>query len=176
MSTTAAPFPDRAAAVVIGGGIAGCSVALHLARAGLRDVLLVEKAELTSGSTHHAAGLVTQFNPSATMMRFRRYSVELYESLGAFNAVGSVRVASSRDAWLALRRDASRAEANGFTAELLSPEEVVARTPEASAEGVRGGLWVGSDGWVDPHIVTHAVADAARAEGVEIRLRTRLTA
>ena len=63
---------------MIGGGIAGCSVAYHLAKAGWQDVVLLEKAELTSGSTHHAAGLVTQFNPSSTMMRFRRYSVELY--------------------------------------------------------------------------------------------------
>jgi 4-methylaminobutanoate oxidase (formaldehyde-forming) len=65
---------DRARAVVIGGGITGCSVAYHLAKEGWRDVLLIEKGELTSGSTCHAAGLVTQFNSSPTMMRFRRYS------------------------------------------------------------------------------------------------------
>ena len=76
---------ERAAIVVVGGGITGCSVAYHLAKAGLRDVLLLEKAELTSGSTCHAAGLVTQFNPSPTMMRFRRYSVELYRELGVFD-------------------------------------------------------------------------------------------
>src|ERR1700674_3337720 len=93
--------------VVIGGGITGCSVAYHLARAGWRDVLLLEKGELTSGSTHHAAGLVTQFNPSPTMMRFRRYSVELYRELGVFEAVGSVRIASSPESLLDLRRAAS---------------------------------------------------------------------
>jgi glycine cleavage system aminomethyltransferase T/glycine/D-amino acid oxidase-like deaminating enzyme len=161
--------------VVIGGGIAGCSAALHLARAGVADVLLVDKAELTSGSTHHAAGLVTQFNPSTTMMRFRRYSVELYESLGVFAAVGSVRIASSRDSWLELRRAASRAAAGGFEGELISPEEVVARLPEASPDDLWGGLWVPGDGYVDPHIATHAVADAARELGVQIRLRTRVT-
>ena len=74
--------------VVIGGGIAGVSCAYHLANAGVADVVLVEKGELTSGSTHHAAGLVTQFNPSPTMMRFRRYSVELYRELGVFETVG----------------------------------------------------------------------------------------
>ena len=74
--------PQRASVVVIGGGVTGCSVAYHLAAAGVRDVLLVEKAELTSGSTCHAAGLVTQFNPSPTMMAFRRYSVELYHRAG----------------------------------------------------------------------------------------------
>ena len=69
---------DGARVVVIGGGITGCSVALHLAESGWTDILLVEKAQLTAGSTCHAAGVVTVFNPSSTMMRFRRYSVELY--------------------------------------------------------------------------------------------------
>jgi glycine/D-amino acid oxidase-like deaminating enzyme len=87
--------PDRAQVVVIGGGVTGCSVAYHLALAGWKDVLLAEKAQLTSGSTCHAAGLVTQFNPSPTMMRFRRYSVELYERLGVFDRLGSLRIASS---------------------------------------------------------------------------------
>ena len=86
---------ERARAVVIGGGVTGCSVALHLAKAGWSDVMLVEKAELTSGSTAHAAGLVTMFNPSPTMMRFRRYSIELYRELGVFETVGSLRFASS---------------------------------------------------------------------------------
>jgi hypothetical protein len=84
----------RARAVVVGGGIAGVSVAYHLARAGWHDVVLLEKGELTSGSTHHAAGLVTQLHGSATMMGFRRYSVALYRELGAFHTVGSVRIAS----------------------------------------------------------------------------------
>ncbi len=82
---------DRARAVVIGGGVTGCSVAYHLALAGWDDVCLIDKGELTSGSTMHAAGLVTAFNPSPTMMRFRRYSIELYRSLGVFEGVGSLR-------------------------------------------------------------------------------------
>ena len=80
--------------MVVGGGITGASVAYHLAKEGWRDTVLVEKNELTSGSTCHAAGLVTQFNPSATMMRFRRYSVELYRELGVFE--GSAACASPR--------------------------------------------------------------------------------
>ncbi|HEV3097672.1 MAG TPA: FAD-binding oxidoreductase, partial [Candidatus Dormibacteraeota bacterium] len=87
-------LPARARAVVIGGGITGTSVAYHLALAGWTDTVLLEKAELTSGSTCHAAGLVTQFNPSPTMMRFRRYSIELYQRLGIFETVGSLRFAS----------------------------------------------------------------------------------
>ena len=161
--------------VVVGGGITGCSVAYHLAHAGWRDVLVLEKGELTSGSTHHAAGLVTQFNPSATMMQFRRYSISLYNQLGVFNTVGSVRIASSEDSWRDLRRAVSRADALGLDASLLGPEEVIERLPFASRDSLHGGVWMAADGHVDPHITTYAVADAARALGVEIRTRTRVT-
>ena len=111
--------------VVIGGGVAGCSVAYHLAAAGWSDILLLEKGELTSGSTHHAAGLVTQFNPSATMMGFRRYSVELYHRLSVFAEVGSVRIAASPESLIELRRAVSRAAGIGLDAELMSPAEVL---------------------------------------------------
>ena len=161
--------------VVVGGGITGCSVAYHLALAGRRDVLVVEKGELTSGSTHHAAGLVTQFNPSATMMRFRRYSVSLYNELGVFNTVGSVRIASSPDSLRDLQRAVSRAQALGLDASLLGPDEVLERLPFASRDSLHGGVWMAEDGHVDPHITTYAVADAARALGAEFRLRTRVT-
>src|SRR5947209_18953418 len=105
---------NRAGAVVIGGGITGCSVAYHLAKAGLRDVHLIEKGELTSGSTCHAAGLVTQFNPSPTMMRFRRYSIELYRELGVFETVGSMRFVSSREQYMVLQRNDTRYHLIGF--------------------------------------------------------------
>ena len=165
----------RKQVVIIGGGIAGCSVAYHLARAGWTDILLLEKRELTSGSTHHAAGLVTQFNPSGTMMRFRRYSVGLYRELGVFSSVGSVRIASSRESWLDLRRAASRTAGVGFESELISAAEVLERLPAADGAPIFGGVWIPDDGWVDPHIATYAVADAARALGVEIQIRTRVT-
>jgi len=160
---------------VIGGGITGCSVAYHLAEAGWTDILVLEKGELTSGSTHHAAGLVTQFNPSATMMRFRRYSVELYNRLGVYNQVGSVRIASSRDGLLDLRRAVSRAAGLGLSAELLGPKEVLALLPHAGAGSLHGGVWMPTDGHIDPHIATHAIAGAARAMGVEFRTRVRVT-
>src|SRR5213594_2291583 len=127
---------ERARAVVIGGGITGTSVVYHLAKAGWRDVLLVEKSQLTSGSTCHAAGLVTQFNPSPTMMRFRRYSVELYNELGVFETVGSLRIASSSESWLELRRGVSRAHGIGLDAELVGPEEVRRLMPAASPESL----------------------------------------
>jgi 4-methylaminobutanoate oxidase (formaldehyde-forming) len=161
--------------VVIGGGIAGVSCAYHLAKAGVRDVVLLEKGELTSGSTHHAAGLVTQFNPSPTMMRFRRYSVELYNDLGVFETVGSLRIASSPESYLELLRGVSRAHAIGLDAELVGPEEVRRLLPAASPDSLYGAVWMPGDGYVDPHIATYAVASAARELGAEIRTNMRVT-
>jgi sarcosine dehydrogenase len=168
-------FPDRAQVVVIGGGVTGCSVAYHLAAAGWRDVLLVEKSQLTSGSTCHAAGLVTQFNPSPTMMRFRRYSVELYEQLGVFDRLGSLRIASSRESLVELERGASRARGIGLDVHVLSPAEALERMPQASGEDLYGAIWVEQDGCVDPHTATHALADAARELGVRVVTNTLVT-
>src|SRR2546422_9412470 len=106
-------LPSRARAVVIGGGITGTSVAYHLAQAGWRDTVVLEKADLTSGSTCHAGGLVTQFNPSPTMMRFRRYSIQLYRQLGIFETVGSLRFAAGRGRRLGRERGVSAARAIG---------------------------------------------------------------
>jgi glycine/D-amino acid oxidase-like deaminating enzyme len=155
-------FPSPERVVVVGGGIAGVSCAYHLAKAGVRDVVLLEKGELTSGSTHHAAGLVTQFNPSPTMMRFRRYSIDLYRELGVFETVGSLRIASSPESYLELRRGISRAHGIGLDAELVGPDEVRRLLPAASPESLYGAVWMPGDGFVDPHIATYAVAAAAR--------------
>jgi 4-methylaminobutanoate oxidase (formaldehyde-forming) len=166
---------QRAHAVVIGGGITGCSVAYHLASAGLRDVLLVEKDHLTSGSTCHAAGLVTQFNPSPTMMGFRRYSVELYNRLGVFEAIGSLRIASTPESLVELRRGASRARGIGLDVEVIGPAEALALMPAASPESLHGAVWIAGDGCVDPHTATYALAGAARDLGAGIVTHTRVT-
>jgi glycine cleavage system aminomethyltransferase T/glycine/D-amino acid oxidase-like deaminating enzyme len=168
-------LPSRARAVVIGGGITGTSVAYHLAQAGWHDTVLLEKAELTSGSTCHAAGLVTQFNPSPTMMRFRRYSIELYRRLGIFEAVGSLRFASSREQLMEQQRGASRARAIGLEVELVSAEQAAQLMPAISKDSLFGAVWVPGDGALDPHTATFALAKAAHELGVKVLTGTRVT-
>lgn len=167
---------DQADVVVIGGGVTGASIAYHLGKAGAGRIVLLDKGELTSGSTCHAAGLVTQFNPSQTMMRFRKYSIELFNELGVFETTGSLRIASSPEQLAEMRRGVSRARGIGMDVGLLSPEESLAKLPAASPDSLYGGVWVPQDGWLDPHRATYALADAARAFGVEIVQRCRVTA
>jgi 4-methylaminobutanoate oxidase (formaldehyde-forming) len=165
----------RFQAVVVGGGITGASVAYHLAKAGLTDVALVEKGQLTSGSTCHAAGLVTQFNPSPSMMRFRRYSIELYTELGVFERVGGLRIASSPEQLAELERGVSRARGIGLDVKLLSPDETLKLLPAATGESLYGAVWVPEDGFLDPHTATYALADAARTLGATVLTGTRVT-
>jgi glycine cleavage system aminomethyltransferase T/glycine/D-amino acid oxidase-like deaminating enzyme len=166
---------DRARAVVVGGGITGASVAYHLAKAGWRDTVLVEKDELTSGSTCHAAGLVTQFNPSPTMMRFRRYSIELYKELGVFEQVGGLRFASSEEQLKELQRGVSRARGIGLDVELVSADESARLMPAITTRSMFGAVWVPSDGHLDPHTATHALASAARRLGATVLTQHRVT-
>ena len=126
--------------VIVGGGITGCSVAYHLALAGWTDVLLVEKHQLTSGSTSMAAGLVTAFNPSSTMMSFRRYSIELYEQLGVFETVGSLRLASSRHQLGELQRTASRARGIGLDVDAIGPDAARRLMPAVSPDDLYGAV------------------------------------
>ena len=160
---------------MIGGGITGASVAYHLAKAGWRDTVLLEKDELTSGSTCHAAGLVTQFNPSPTMMRFRRYSIELYEELGVFERVGGLRFASSDEQLKELQRGVSRARGIGLDVELISPEESARLMPAITTRSLYGAVWVPGDGHLDPHTATFALAAAARKLGASILTQRRVT-
>ncbi|HEV3405905.1 MAG TPA: FAD-dependent oxidoreductase, partial [Candidatus Dormibacteraeota bacterium] len=147
----------------------------HLAKAGWNDAVLLEKDELTSGSTCHAAGLVTQFNPSPTMMRFRRYSIELYQELGVFETVGSLRFASSRDQLKELQRGVSRARGIGLDVDLVSADEAARLMPVISRDSLYGAVWVPGDGHLDPHTATHALAAAARNLGARVLTHRRAT-
>ena len=166
---------DQARVVVIGGGITGVSVAYHLAEAGWTDVLLVEKAGLTAGATSQAAGLVTAFNASSTMLAWRRYSIELYGRLGVFSAVGSVRLASSPEQLKELQRTASRARGVGLDVDVISAAEARRLLPAISPESLYGAVYLPGDGFLDPHGATFALAAAARELGVRIRQNTRVT-
>jgi glycine cleavage system aminomethyltransferase T/glycine/D-amino acid oxidase-like deaminating enzyme len=166
---------DNARVVVIGGGITGVSVAYHLAEAGWTDVLLVEKAGLTAGATSQAAGLVTAFNPSSTMLAWRRYSIELYGKLGVFSAVGSVRLASSPEQLRELERTASRARGVGLDVGVISAGEARRLMPAISPDSLFGAVYLPGDGYLDPHGATFGLAAAARKLGVRIRQGTRVT-
>jgi glycine cleavage system aminomethyltransferase T/glycine/D-amino acid oxidase-like deaminating enzyme len=167
---------EHARAVVVGGGITGTSVAYHLAQAGWRDTVLLEKDELTSGSTCHAAGLVTQFNPSPTMMRFRRYSIELYEELGVFERVGGLRFASSPEQLKELQRGVSRARGIGLDVELVSADEAARLMPAITTRSLHGAVWMPGDGHLDPHTATHALAAGAHKLGAKVLTHRRVTA
>ncbi len=166
---------DQARVVVIGGGIVGCSILYHLAKAGWKDVVMVEKNEVTSGATCMAAGLLTQFNSSPSLMRMRKYSSELYYELGAYEKVGSLRMAASKEQHMTLQRAVSTAKGVGLDVEMITPEEALKIMPWASGENLYSAVHLPNDGHLDPHGTTYAVAKAAKALGAEIYINTRVT-
>ncbi|MBW1636651.1 MAG: GcvT family protein [Deltaproteobacteria bacterium] len=165
----------EARVVVIGGGIVGCSILYHLAKAGWKDVVMVEKSELTSGSTCMAAGMLTQFNSSPTLMRMRKYSSELYDALGVYGKVGSLRMAASKEQHLTLQRAVSTAKGVGLDVEMITPEDAIKLMPWASPDDLYSAVYLPNDGHIDPHGTTYAVAKAAKELGAEIYLNTLVT-
>ena len=173
---------DAVRVVIIGGGVGGTAIAYHLARLGWTDVALVDRAELTSGSTFHSAGLVGQLRASPTLTRMMVDSVDTYRQLAAetgvdpgWREVGSLRLASSPQRMEELRRQAGWAKAYGLEMELVSAEEAQRRFPLMSTDGVLGAAWLPTDGYLDPSGLTQALAAGARQSGVSIRARTRVT-
>src|SRR5215207_7360313 len=172
----------RARAVVVGGGVGGCSILYWLARLGWDDVVLVERADLTSGSTFHSAGLVGQLRGSLSLTRMMMESVDLYRRLGSsvgletgWHEVGSLRLASSEERMEELRRQAGWAETFGLPLELVSAEEAQRLFPPMSTDGVLGAAYLPTDGYIDPSQLTFALAEGARRGGAEINPNTRVT-
>ncbi len=173
---------DRARAVVVGGGVGGCSILYWLARLGWNDAVLLERADLTSGSTFHSAGLVGQLRGTLALTRMMMESVELYRSLGAevgletgWQEVGSLRLASSPERMEEIARQAGWAKTFGLPLELVSADEAQGRFPPMSTEGVLGAAFLPTDGYVDPSQLTFALAEAARRRGAEVVTGTRVT-
>ena len=172
---------DHARAVIIGGGVGGTSVAYHLAELGWTDIVLVERAELTSGSTFHSAGLVGQLRGSVTLTKMMMYGTDLYRRLrdetGAdpsWHEVGSLRLASSKERLEELRRQVGWARTFGLPIELIGAREAQERFPLMSSDGVLGAIFLPTDGWLDPSGLALALAAGARRRGVTIRTNTRV--
>ncbi len=162
-------------ALVIGGGAVGASIAYHLARAGWSDVVLLERDELTSGSTWHAAGLLPLFNMGYATSHIHDYSVKLYKALEAetglnagFSVVGNLRMAQSRARMDEFQLYASTAETVGIPYQWLTPAEIKERWPLVRTEDLQGALFHPTDGYINPADVTMAMAKGARQRGVEI--------
>ena len=172
---------EHARAVVIGGGVGGTSIAYHLADLGWTDVVLVDRAELTSGSTFHSAGLVGQLRGSVTLTKMMMYGSDLYRRLEAetgvdpsWHEVGSIRLASSTARMEELERQAGWAKTFGLPMELITPAEARDRFPLMSIDGVVGGVWLPTDGWLDPSGLAQALAAGARRRGASVRQHTRV--
>ncbi len=171
-----------AQAVIIGGGIYGCSIAYHLTLMGWHDVVLVEKGQLTGGATFHAAGLVGQFRESVSQTRMIMYSVALYQRLleetdqdPGWRGTGSLRLASSRDRWVELKRAAATAKTFGLPMELLDSRETIALFPVLGDRGLLGAAYLPTDGSADPNGVTFALVRGARSRGAEFYTETEAT-
>jgi 4-methylaminobutanoate oxidase (formaldehyde-forming) len=176
-------LPTRARAVIVGGGVIGCSVAYHLTRLGWSDVVLLERKALTSGTTWHAAGLVGQLRQSMNMTRLARYTAELYRGLQAetgqatgYRQCGSLSLATTRGRMEELERNASMAKVFGLTVHVLSPQEIRSLYPLANLDDVLGGIHIPSDGYANAVDVTQALAKGARSRGAQIFQDLKVTA
>lgn len=168
-------LPSKAQAVIIGGGIHGCSVAYHLAKQGMTDIVLLERKQLTSGTTWHAAGLVGQLQGSHATTGFAKYGIELLEEIEAetgqnpgYRRSGSISVATNAERMAELKRKADFAALFGIEAHYLETAAIEERWPLMNPEGVLGGIYMPSDGSANPVDLTTALAKGARMRGAKI--------
>lgn len=175
-------LPKNARVVIVGGGVIGCSVAYHLAKLGWQDVILLERKQLTSGTTWHAAGLIAQLRASKNMTRLAKYSRDLYARLEKETGVstglretGSITVALTEERKEEILRQASMARAFDVEVEEISPAEVKSRYQHLNIDGVVGAIWLPRDGQGDPGNIALAMAKGARQGGVLIKERVKVT-
>ncbi|MFZ5963480.1 GcvT family protein [Thalassococcus sp. BH17M4-6] len=175
-------LPAQARVVIIGGGVIGCSVAYHLTKLGWQDVVLLERKQLTSGTTWHAAGLIAQLRATANMTRLAKYSQELYGALEeetgvatGFKRVGSITLALTEARHEELRRSAAMARAFGVEIDEIGVDEIAAKYPHLNTDQVWGGVYLPKDGQGDPGNIARALAKGARNRGAVIAEYTRAT-
>ena len=168
-------LPKNTKVIIIGGGIAGCSTAYHLAKFGWKDVVLLERDQLTSGTTWHAAGLVSQLGPTAAVTKIRKYSLELYKKLekevdfsSGLKLNGALSIATTQGRWQELLRQATTAQLYDVNVQVLNIEQIKKIYPVINEESILGGIFMPGDGQADPVGVTNLLAKAARKEGVQI--------
>ena len=175
-------IPSGARAVIIGGGVVGCSIAYHLGKLGWRDVVLLERKQLTCGTTWHAAGLIAQLRATQNMTRLAKYSQELYFGLEAetgvatgFKRNGSITVALTDERMEELRRSAAMARAFGVEIDEITPGDIASRYPGLMTDDAVGGVWLPKDGQADPVNITQALAKGARNFGASILQGVKVT-
>ena len=174
-------FPTHAQVVIIGGGVGGCSIAYHLTLMGWKDVVILERHELTSGSTWHSAGLVGQMRSDANLTRMMHYSTDLYRKLKdetghdpAWREVGGLRLASSAERMEDLKRLVGMAQSFGVPMNLVSPKEAMDLFPLMNPEGIAGAAFTPNDGVIDPTGLTNALATGAKQRGARIYTDTNV--
>src|SRR5271165_6548914 len=174
-------IPNQASVVIIGGGIAGCSIAYHLTKLGVRDVILLERRQLTCGTTWHAAGLVGQLRASRNLTELAKYTADLYRSLEAetgqatgFKQNGSISVAKTAARLEELKRGASMGKTFGLEVDVLTPAEIKERWPLLHVSDLAGGIYLPKDGQTNPIDTTNALAKGAKMRGARIFENTKV--
>ena len=168
-------LPKSCKVVVIGGGVTGASCAYHLAKFGWKDVVLLERDQLTSGTTWHAAGLVSQLGPTAAITKIRKYTLDLYKELEkkvdhspGLKLNGALSIAENKGRWQELLRQATTAQLYDVDVQILDKDQIKKKYPIVNTDEVLGGILMPGDGAADPSSVTHMLAKAAKMEGVKI--------
>jgi len=177
-----AELPKKAKVVIVGGGVIGCSIAYHLTKIGWDDVVLLERKQLTSGTTWHAAGLVGQLRPSINMTKLAKYTGELYRGLEAetgqatgYRQCGSISMATNAERFEELKRSASMAKVFDLPVNVVTPQEIKELANIVNVDDVVGGIHIPSDGYANAVDITQALAKGARTGGAKIFENTKVT-